>query len=316
KRRLLKVTPVAVNKAIKNEEEIACARNAHIKDSTALCEFFAWLTQEISEGNITEISAAEKLESFRKSKEDYVGPSFETISASGPNASIIHYHPTPETNRKITAEEMYLCDSGGQYRDGTTDVTRTWHFGIPSSFEKECYTVVLKGHISLSSAVFPKFVKGQLLDTLARKYLWEYGLNYLHGTGHGVGAYLNVHEGPIGISFRAHPDDPGLQPGMILSIEPGYYEDEQFGIRLENLAVIKKIQTLHNFRNVEYLTFEPLTLVPFQAKLIEPSMLTAEELKWLNDYHASCREIISKALEEQGKEETRQWLFRETMPLG
>lgn len=315
-RRLLKASPVAVKKALKNETEIAGARHAHIKDAVALCEFFAWLTNEVSEGNITEISAAEKLENFRKLQDDFVGPSFVTISASGPNGSIIHYHPCLESNRKVTTLELYLCDSGAQYKDGTTDVTRTLHFGTPTSFEKECYTLVLKGQIALSSAIFPKLVKGMLLDSFARKFLWDSGLDYMHGTSHGVGAFLSVHEGPMGINFRPHPDDPGLQPGMIMSIEPGYYEDGEFGIRLENLAVIKKIQTSHNFKNRDYLTFESLTLIPYQTKLIEPSMLTTEEIKWLNDYHVTCREVVGKALEQQGKTEALHWLLKETLPLG
>ncbi|XP_054717686.1 xaa-Pro aminopeptidase 1-like [Uloborus diversus] len=315
-RLLLKCSPVAVKKAIKNQQEIEGARNAHIKDAVALCEFFYWLSHQVPDGNITEITAAEKLDELRKSQTDFVGPSFSTISASGPNGAIIHYCPAPETNRNLSTEELYLCDSGGQYRDGTTDVTRTWHFGAPSSFEMECYTLVLKGHIALQSAVFPTLIKGESLDAFARKSLWESGLDYLHGTGHGVGAYLNVHEGPIGISFRHRADDPGLQPGMILSIEPGYYENEQFGIRLENLSVVKKKDTPYNFQNKGFLTFESLTLFPFQTKLINPSMLTSSEIKWLNEYHTACRDVVGKALEEQGKSEVLQWLLKETLPLG
>lgn len=178
-----------------------------------------------------------------REQEDYVGPSFETISASGPNGAIIHYRPAEETNRPITSEEIYLCDSGAQYRDGTTDVTRSVHFGTPSQFEKECFTRVVKGHIALASVVFPQLLKGIMLDTCARKALWDVGLDYLHGTGHGVGMYLNVHEGPIGISYRINQDDPGLLEGMILSNEPGYYEDGKFGIRLESLVLIKKADT-------------------------------------------------------------------------
>ncbi|PRD21091.1 UNVERIFIED_CONTAM: Xaa-Pro aminopeptidase 1 [Trichonephila clavipes] len=182
-------------KAVKHEVEIECMRRAHVKDAVALCEFFAWLEDEVASGEVTEYLAALKIEDFRRQQEDYVGPSFEVISATGPNAALIHYHPSEETTRIISSDEFYLCDSGGQYIDGTTDVARTYFFGSPSQYEKECFTRVMKGHIAISSAVFPRHIKGQMLDTLARKSLWEVGLNYMHKTGHGVGAYLTVHEG-------------------------------------------------------------------------------------------------------------------------
>ncbi|XP_076316903.1 xaa-Pro aminopeptidase 1-like isoform X2 [Tachypleus tridentatus] len=284
KSRWIKATnPVLLKKGVKNDVEIECIRQAHIKDAVAICEFFAWLEEEIPSGQVTELSAAQKLEKFRSQQIDYVGPSFEMISASGPNAAIIHYRPAEETNRTLSADELYLCDSGGQYRDGTTDITRTWHFGSPSQYEKECFTRVLKGHIALSSAVFPNRTKGQMLDTLARKALWEVGLDYLHGTGHGVGAYLNVHEGPSGISWRPNSDDPGLTEGMILSNEPGYYENGRFGIRIENVVLVKSCET---------------------------------KVDWLDSYHGLCRDKVGKALEEQGKHGALQWLLRETQPLG
>lgn len=315
-RRIESTTPVMLRKAIKNETEIECMRRAHIKDAVALCEFFVWMESEVPKGEVTEMTAAAKLEHFRREQEDYVGPSFETISASGPNAAIIHYRPEEESDRRVTTEEIYLCDSGGQYRDGTTDVTRTWHFGTPSQYEKECFTRVVKGNIALSSAVFPRLVKGQMLDTLARRALWEVGLDYLHGTGHGVGAFLNVHEGPMGISWMPHPNDPGLQEGMILSIEPGYYEDGQFGIRIENLALVRKAATKYNFKDRGFLAFDSLTLVPIQTKMLNPLMLTAEEVEWLDTYHQACRDVIGRALEEQGRDLALQWLLRETQPLG
>jgi Xaa-Pro aminopeptidase len=190
------------------------------------------------------------------------------------------------------------------------------HFGTPTQYEKECFTRVVKGHIALASAVFPKLIKGQMLDTLARKPLWEVGLDYLHGTGHGVGMYLNVHEGPMGISYRPHPDDPGFDEGMILSNEPGYYEDGSFGIRIESLVLIKKAETKYNFRDRGYLTFETITLVPIQAKLLEPSLLTSEEVEWLDVYHQTCRDVVGKAMEDQGRTGGLQWLLKETQPLG
>lgn len=214
-----------------------------MKDAVALCEFFAWLEETIETETITEISAADKLEEFRKEQDGFVGLSFETISGSGPNGAIIHYKPADDTNRTLSKDEMFLVDSGAQFLDGTTDVTRTVHLGAPSQHQKECFTRVMKGHIALASAVFPRKLKGYLLDTLARKSLWDSGLDYLHGTGHGIGMYLNVHEGPMGISFRPHPDDPGLVEGMFLSNEPGYYEDGKFGIRIESIVLVTTAET-------------------------------------------------------------------------
>lgn len=176
-----------------------------------------------------------------RQQDDYVGPSFATIAGSGPNGAVIHYESSEHTNRPITTEEMFLLDTGAQFRDGTTDITRTIHLGSPSSHEKECFTRVVKGHISLALAKFPKLIKGEFLDSFARRALWEVGLDYNHGTGHGVGMFLNVHEGPMGISNRVSADDPGLQENMVLSNEPGYYEAGKFGIRIESLVVTKEV---------------------------------------------------------------------------
>ncbi|XP_074604675.1 aminopeptidase P isoform X2 [Brevipalpus obovatus] len=308
--------PVLLNKAIKNKTEIECMKQAHIKDAVALCEFFAWLEVEITKGDVDEIKAANKLDEFRRTQEEYIGPSFETISAAGPNGAIIHYKPSPETCRKITTSEIFLLDSGAQFRDGTTDVTRTVHFGTPSDFEKEAYTMVTKGHIGLALSKFPSGTKGCRLDSFARQHLWELGLDYEHGTGHGVGVYLNVHEGPISISSVARKDDPGLSEGMILSNEPGYYEDGKFGIRIESLILVKKVETKYNFRNKGYLGFETITLVPIQTKLLEPSLLTPEEIEWLDTYHQSCRDVVGKVLQEQGRSAAYQWLMKETQPIG
>lgn len=204
------ITPIAVMKAIKNDVEAQGMRDCHVRDGVALVQYFAWLENEvINRRTVTEISGAEKLEEFRSKQDNWKGKSFGTINGSGPNGSIIHYSAQPESNRNITTEEMYLCDSGGQYSDGTTDVTRTWHFGAPSDYEKECFTRVLKGQMQMGSLIFPNKVKGRALDSLARKFLWDFGLDYNHGTGHGIGSYLNVHEGPMGIGTRDYPDDPG-----------------------------------------------------------------------------------------------------------
>ncbi|RWS28994.1 aminopeptidase-like protein, partial [Leptotrombidium deliense] len=316
-RRISDSNPVLIKKTMKNDIEVERMRLAHIKDAVALCEFYAWLEDQVTKGgDVTELIAVDKLEEIRKSQEDYVGPSFETILASGPNAAVIHYKPTEDTNRQLTTSEIILCDCGVQFKDGTTDVTRTLHFGTPSDFEKECYTRVVKGHIALALAIFPKLAKGTSLDSYARKPLWDVGLDYRHGTGHGVGVFLNVHEGPIGISPRQRPNDIGLQEGMILSNEPGYYEDGKFGIRIESLVLVKKAETKYNFGDTNFLKFDTITLVPIQTKLLDPSLLTSEEIEWLDNYHQQCREVIGKELKEQGRTHGYQWLLKETQPLG
>lgn len=307
-------TPLCLAKAVKNPTEIQGMKMAHIKDAVALCELFAWLEKEIPKGTVTEISAADKAEELRSQQKDFVGLSFPTISSVGSNGAIIHYRPLPETNRTLSLNEVYLIDSGAQYKDGTTDVTRTVHFGNPSDYEKECFTYVLKGHIAVSAAVFPNGIKGHLLDLFARAALWESGLDYLHGTGHGVGCFLNVHEGPCGISYKTFADEP-LEAGMIVSDEPGYYEDGSFGIRLENVVLVVPFKTKYNFRNKGSLTFEPLTLVPIQLKMINTDLLTQKERDWLNDYHKECRETVGAELECQGRKEALDWLIRETQPI-
>jgi len=313
---VIECTPVTLAKAIKNEVEIQGFVNCHVRDAAALCSYFAWLEKEIPSGTVTEVSGADKLASLRAEMENFVGLSFDTISSIGPNGAIIHYKPSAETCRTVTDEEVYLVDSGGQYKDGTTDVTRTLHFGTPKTFEKECFTRVLKGQIRVGQAVFPTKIKGNYLDTLARVSLWEVGLDYSHGTGHGVGSYLNVHEGPMGISWRPYPDDPGLQVGMVLSNEPGYYQDGEFGIRLENLVNIVEASTPHNFRSRGYLTFNDLTVVPIQQKMIVPSLLTQDEINYINNYHQKCRDMVGPLLRSMGKKDGLNWLIKETSPIG
>ena len=313
------VSPVALLKAIKNETEIRGFINCHIRDSAALCSYFAWLEKEIPKGTVTEVSGAEKLLQFRQEMQHFVGPSFDTISSVGPNAAIIHYKPSSETDTPLSVDKIYLVDSGGQYKDGTTDVTRTLHFGTPSEFEKECFTRVLKGQTRLGRAIFPAKLKGNCLDSLARLALWEVGLDYGHGTGHGVGSYLNVHEGPMGISWRPYPDDPGLQEGMVLSNEPGYYMDDNFGIRIENLVRIIKATTKYgptHSANKEFLTFENLTVVPIQVKMILPDLLSKDEIDYLNAYHEICRDRVGPLLREMGQSDGLNWLIRETEPIG
>ncbi|XP_026292242.1 xaa-Pro aminopeptidase 1 [Frankliniella occidentalis] len=316
RKRLTDISPIAVMKAMKNPTEVNGLINCHIRDGAAVCCYLAWLEKEVSKGVVTEVSGATKLEEFRKQMDEFVGLSFTTISSAGPNGAIIHYTPSEDHDRLITANELYLCDSGAQFRDGTTDVTRTVHFGTPTEYEKECFTRVFKGQASLSSAVFPQKIKGHYLDTLARKYLWDVGLDYLHGTGHGIGSYLNVHEGPMGVSWRTYPDDPGLSEGMFLSNEPGYYEDGKFGIRLENIERVVPVETKYNLPIRKFLTFETVTMVPIQTKMLVPGLLTEKEISYLNNYHMKVRELVGPLLKKMGHLEALEWLYRETEPIG
>lgn len=315
KRLKAEVTPATLMKAVKNSVEIAGMRNAHIKDAVALCCYFSWLEKAIHTEKVTEISGSNMLEKFREKQTDHVGPSFCTISSVGPHGAIIHYQPHSSTDSQITANELYLCDSGAQFKDGTTDVTRTVHFGTPTQFEKECFTRVLKGQLRLGRLVFPSKIKGNCLDSFARQYLWDVGLDYAHGTGHGIGSYLNVHEGPMGMSWRNYPNDPGLEAGMFLSNEPGYYEDGKFGIRIEDIVHVSHANPPHNFNNRGFLTFETVTLFPKQLKLIKVDMLTPEEISQLNAYHQTCRDVIGPVLSKQGLEDVKSWLWKETEPI-
>ena len=240
---------------------------------------------------------------------DFMGLSFDTISSTGPNGAIIHYKPLPESCSMIDVNQMYLCDSGGQYKDGTTDVTRTLHFGTPSEHEKECFTRVLKGHIQLDMAVFPHGTSGYILDVLARGGLWKSGLDYQHGTGHGVGHFLNVHEGPQSISPRIGSNETPLIPGMTVTNEPGYYEDGNFGIRIENIMVVKNASTSFRFGDKDYYGFEHITWVPIQTKLIKKELLTNEEVEWVNKYHSDVYDKISPYL----NGDDLNWLKKETL---
>jgi len=306
--------PIQLIKSIKNPVELEGMRHAHVKDAAAVCNFFSWLEEQLlagKRGDLTECSVADKLEQFRAEQPEFVGLSFETIAGAGPNGAIIHYRSEEATTRAVTAEEMFLLDSVAQFRTGTTDITRTVHFGKPSQHERECFTRVLQGHIALAQAVFPQGTTGPTLDAFARQYLWSNGLDYAHGTGHGVGHFLNVHEGPCGISSTARSHTvltTALQPGMVLSNEPGYYEDGRFGIRIESLIVVAQRQTAHRFQNKQFLGFDTITLVPIQRGLIELSLLSDAQLAWLNEYHRDCREKVAPLLQGKAKE----WIMRET----
>ena len=300
--------PCLVPKARKNEAEIKGARAAHKRDGVAFARFLAWLDREAPGGQLDEISVARKLEEFRAETHALKDISFDTISGAGPNGAIVHYRVTEATNRKLNPGELYLVDSGAQYQDGTTDITRTIAIGEPTEEMRERYTLVLKGHIAIATARFPKGTRGLELDPLARRPLWEKGLDYDHGTGHGVGSYLSVHEGPQSISRRGMAV---LEPGMIISNEPGYYKEGAYGIRLENLVLVTEPEVPPR-GDREVMGFETLTLAPFDRRLIKADMLTPAELEWLNAYHARVREEIGAEL---GPED-RAWLEAATAPIG
>jgi Xaa-Pro aminopeptidase len=283
------VDPVLLPKAQKNAAEIAGVRAAHIRDGAALTKFLKWVTKEGTAGAVSEIQACEKLEDFRRETGALKDLSFDSISGSGPNGAIVHYRVTQKTDRQLRSGELFLIDSGGQYLDATTDVTRTVALGTPTAEMKDRFTRVLKGHIALATARFPAGTTGAQLDTLARAPLWAVGLDYDHGTGHGVGAYLSVHEGPQSISKR--PIAQPLLPGMICSNEPGYYKTGGYGIRIENLIVVHEAKVEGAERPM--LEFETVTLAPIDLELVETSLLTADETAWLNAYHARVRETLT-----------------------
>lgn len=274
--------PLLLPKSCKNPVERQGARNAHARDGRAVTAFLDWLAQQET---VTEVQAADRLDGFRQQQPLFVEPSFPTISGSGPNGAIVHYRATAGTDRRLQAGELYLVDSGGQYRDGTTDVTRTVFVGPgePTATMKSHFTRVLKGHIALATARFPRGTTGAQLDVLARYWLWQAGLDYAHGTGHGVGSFLSVHEGPQGISSRA--SRAALQPGMILSNEPGYYLPGQYGIRIENLVLVRDDLPQPEGADAQMLGFETLTLVPIDMRLVEMALLTQQEKEWLESYH-------------------------------
>ncbi|KAI5249471.1 hypothetical protein E4T43_00850 [Aureobasidium subglaciale] len=278
-------------KAIKNETEMKGMRECHIRDGAALSEFFAWLEDQLinEKATLDEVEAADKLESIRSKHKHFVGLSFDTISSTGANAAVIHYKPEPGACSVIDPKAVYLCDSGAQYYDGTTDTTRTMHFGEPTDMERKAYTLVLKGHIALDNVKFPKGTTGYAIDVLARQFLWAEGLDYRHGTGHGVGSFLNVHEGPIGIGTRVAYSEVPLAVGNVISNEPGYYEDGAFGIRIENMFMVTEKKTTHQFGDKPYLGFEHVTMTPMCKKLTDESLLSSAEKEWLNDYHAKVR---------------------------
>lgn len=302
--------PCALPKACKNETEQAGARNAHARDAVAVCRFLHWLERAAATGRETEMSAAARLLAFREQVRDFRDESFPAISGAGEHGAIIHYRVTEESDRAIRPDEMYLIDSGAQYPEGTTDITRTlWTgTGVPPRELTDRVTRVLKGHIAIATLVFPHGVGGAHLDAFARRALWQAGLDYDHGTGHGVGSYLSVHEGPVSLSRLARPIP--IEAGMILSNEPGFYLPEHYGIRLENLLLVQKAEMPEAVK--PFLRFETLTLVPFDRRLIDVGLLEAWERAWLDGYHARVVAEVGPHLER----EVREWVVRACAPVG
>jgi Xaa-Pro aminopeptidase len=290
------VDPCELPKACKNAAEIEGMRAAHVRDGLALTRFLCWLDAHAKGGTLDEMTAQDKLLAFRKENKEFLYPSFNSISGAGPNGAVVHYRASEETNRTLQQNELYLIDSGGQYRDGTTDVTRTVVIGAPSDDMKTHFTLVLKGHIALARACFPQGTTGAQLDVLARQPLWRYGLDYDHGTGHGVGAFLNVHEGPQSISSRSQVS---LRAGMVISNEPGYYLEGAYGIRIENLVVVKEAATKMDAQPM--LEFETITLAPIDLRLVKAELLETDEKAWLNAYHARVFETHAPRLNAEEK---------------
>lgn len=299
--------PIALLKACKNATEIEGTRKAHRRDAVALARFLAWVDREAPKGALTEIDAVEALESFRRDTGALKDVSFPTISGTGPNGAIVHYRVTRKSNRRIVPGDLLLIDSGAQYEDGTTDVTRTIAVGPPTAEMRDRFTRVLRGHIAIARAVFPDGSTGAQLDTLARQFLWQAGVDFEHGTGHGVGSYLSVHEGPARISKLGTAP---LHRGMILSNEPGYYKTDAFGIRIENLELVIASEIAGGEKPMN--AFETLTLAPIDRRLIDVGMLSAQELAWLNDYHARVRSEVRPHVDD----ETKAWLDAATAALG
>jgi Xaa-Pro aminopeptidase len=305
--------PTILPKALKNPVEIAGQKAAQERDGAAIARFLHWIDEEAPKGDVDELKASDRLEAIRRESPELRDLSFDSISGAGPNGAIVHYKSSEKTNRKLETGTLYLIDSGGQYVDGTTDITRTVPIGEPTEEMRDRFTRVLRGHIAIATAIFPKGTRGSQLDSFARRPLWEAGLDYAHGTGHGVGSFLAVHEGPQRISpvgsSQSGGDEP-LQAGMIISNEPGYYKTGEYGIRIENLVLVvpREIEGAEK----EMLGFETLTFAPIDRRLIDVQMLDGEELIWLNCYHAHVLAKIGPTLSGSDLE----WLRAACAPIG
>ena len=299
--------PCALPKAKKNDVEISGTKRAHVRDGATVTKILRWIDERAAEGGLSELDVVAKLREFRGQNDKFQDLSFDTIAGAGPNGAVIHYRVNEETNRKLEKDSVFLMDSGAQYLDGTTDITRTMAIGSAPIEARDRFTRVLKGHIALATAVFPEGTTGPQLDSFARRPLWEAGLDYDHGTGHGVGSYLAVHEGPGRIA--SVPNSIALEPGMIYSNEPGYYKPGAYGIRIENLVVVIKL-VMESEQPM--LGFETITMAPIDRNMILPELLNEDERGWLNTYHAQVRESLSPTL----KGEDLAWLKAATEPIG
>ena len=305
---------IALEKSIKTKIELRAIRNVMNQDGLALTKAFYWLEKQLqNQKSITEHQIAQQLTKERSMFEDYVCDSFQPIVGWQENGAIVHYHPTEQNPKKINGDGVLLCDSGGHYWMGTTDITRTFCFGKPSIKFKKAYTLVLKGHIALASSIFPKGTTGVQLDVLARQFLWKNNMNYGHGTGHGVGFCANVHEGPQSISPRVNDRSKTiLQPGMLITNEPGYYLENEFGIRIENILFVKEIPVAKKSTE-QYYKFETLSIYPIEVTALEMNMLSFEEINWINRYHLKVREKLIPKLQSN---ELKFWLMRKTRQIG
>ena len=304
--------PSILPKAIKNPVEIEGHRAAQARDGAALVRFLHWISVEAPKGGVDELKAAARLQQFRQESGDLRDLSFDTISGAGPNGAIVHYRVTEETNRPLERDSLYLVDSGGQYPDGTTDVTRTVAIGTPTPEMRDRFTRVLKGHIAIACAVFPEGTRGSQLDSFARQYLWAAGLDYAHGTGHGVGSFLAVHEGPQRISPAGSSQSGGDEPlkaGMFLSNEPGYYKTGEYGIRIENLVLVERREI--EGAEKKMLGFETLTFAPIERNLIDTGLLTSGEREWVDSYHVQVLEVVGPKLDG----DALAWLREQCRPL-
>jgi Xaa-Pro aminopeptidase len=300
-------SPITAMRAVKNPTQIDGIAAAHVRDGVAMVKFLRWLETAVPAGGVTELSAAAQQRAFRAESSEYQDDSFETISGYAANGAIIHYGPTPESNANLRPRGLYLIDSGGQYPDGTTDITRTLALGPPTKRQKECFTRVLMGMLDCSRIPFPLGTTGRRIEMFARRHLWEAGLEYNHGTGHGVGQYLGVHEGPHSLKDL---DTPPLREGNLLSIEPGYYEPGQFGIRIENLAVVT-VDDEHSTEDRTWLRFHTITLCPIDLNLVEPALLTPDQVKQLNAYHKRVYQELGPHLDAKHKT----WLRKATRAI-
>lgn len=308
-------SPIDYFKSIKNSNEMNNAHKAQVKDALCIIQYFAWLEHQLvfKEALIDEHKAATKLIEIRKTQKHFQGNSFETISSTGANSAVIHYAPPVEGSSMIDPSKIYLCDTGSQFLEGTTDITRTLHFTKPTQEQIDNYTLVLKGNLALERTKFPKGTTGYNLDAIARQFLWSHGLDYRHGTGHGIGSFLNVHEGPIGIGFKPHLAKYPLEVGNIISNEPGYYKDGDYGIRIENDLLVRECKPELKFGDVPFLEFENITLVPYCRKLINIDMLTNEEREQINNYNKKIWNNLVQYMQPQSI--TYKWLKRETALL-